>query len=410
MGLTPPSVNILYQVTPGTSGQVTVNVAFDGIVVNNPYGYWIYFPDAGIWAPPRVSNFVFAWSPSPVMTVRWSTKVDPSGNTQAAEPNQTASFVVSNTLPSYAGGGSTAITVEAGTVVLNGPVTIGGGQNDQVNVSTDAPPVTGPTITIPAGSDTVTVTLHPPANATAIGFAFVPMGTYTLGITVTDALTLVELESVNFPAAGPGVTGRSITIPLTPGMTEAGITVTATAEAALVVATNVGYTMWYLGTNSFQPVNFPTQPLYVANETTQPLYVNAPTALQIANTNPAPLYVEGVQGATGGSLDTYTSPPQAQDFINSSIAAGASITLVPAIVNQTVRPRKVQIVSNAAEQLVLRSAAGGGNIIWVGPTAAGTFDLDFEGCATLGPSNPLLLQNVGTGVVTVTGQFTADQY
>lgn len=87
-------------------GDVTVNTPFDGIVVTNPYNYYIYFPDAMQWVPPRWFNFVFQWAPSPLGTVRWDTTKDPYGNTQFQNPKQQATFICSNTLSDYTGGGA----------------------------------------------------------------------------------------------------------------------------------------------------------------------------------------------------------------------------------------------------------------------------------------------------------------
>ena len=85
---------------------MTVNTPFDGVVVTNPYNYYIYFPDAQQWVPPRWFNFVFQWAPSPLGTVRWDTTKDPYGNTQFQNENQPATFICSNTLSDYTGGGA----------------------------------------------------------------------------------------------------------------------------------------------------------------------------------------------------------------------------------------------------------------------------------------------------------------
>lgn len=164
-------------------------------------------------------------------------------------------------------GSGSLIEISGGVIDVSGSdVVISGGQGGNVNVSTDAPPVAGPTLEVAAGASSASYTLHPPSNATAIGFALVPIPTYTLQVAIQDALTLVELFNFIFPAAGAGVVGRSITLPLTPGMTESGIVVTATAGGTLAAAANFAFTLWYLGTNSMQPVNLPAQPLYVQGQ------------------------------------------------------------------------------------------------------------------------------------------------
>ena len=341
------------------------------------------------------------------------------------------------------------VQISGGSIdVTAADVTITAGQNG-VNVSTDAPPVAGTTITIPAGSDTVTDTLHPPANATAIGFAFQPIATYTLQVTVKDALTLVELENFSFPAANTSDIGRSFTIPLTPGMTESGIIVTATAGGTLAVATNVGYTLWYIGTNSIQPVNYPTQPLYVQGQGAEGIDATSPYT-QAANLDavvvgngaetlnekssnaiPIDMVVQGINASgngkvgisglvdqivqgnqgSGASVQTVRQAPQLNVVVNSTLAAGGSVTLIAAVSGQSIRLRHVQLQTTASEQIVLRSVASGGTLYWVGNPGTGgtTPDLDFEGFA-LAVDTALVLQNVGSGAVTVTGRVTADQY
>lgn len=74
--------------------------------MTNPYNYYIYFPDAMQWVPPRWFNFVFQWAPSPLGTIRWDTTQDPYGNVQFQNKNQPATFICSNTLSDYTGGGA----------------------------------------------------------------------------------------------------------------------------------------------------------------------------------------------------------------------------------------------------------------------------------------------------------------
>ena len=293
-------------------------------------------------------------------------------------------------------GSGNLFEISGGVVDVSGSdVTIQAGQNG-VNVSTDAPPVAGPDITIAAGQSSVTETLHPPANATAIGFAFEPLGSLTLNVQVQDALTLVYLEDFTFAAGGP--TGRSFTIPLTPGMTQSGIIVTATAGGTVVVSTTVGYTLWYIGTNSIQPVNYPTQPLYVQGSEAQG------SSLLVDQ------LVGGVQG-NGYSVQTVRQAPQFNVVVNTTLAADAAATLIAAVTGQSIRLRRVQLQTSAAEQIVLRSVASGGTLFWTGTPGAGvsTPDMDFEGWS-LGSDVALVLQNTGSAGTTVTGRITADQY
>ena len=320
-------------------------------------------------------------------------------------------------------GNGNLFEISGGVIDVTGSsVTIQAGQNG-VDVSTDAPPVVGPNITIAAGQSSVKETLHPPSNATAIGFAFEPIGSFTLNIQVQDALTLVYLEDFTFAAGGS--TGRSFTIPLTPGMTESGIIVTATADGTVVVDTTVGYSLWYIGTNSIQPVNYPTQPLYVQGPEAQSQDANNSVvfadqiiagyyAAQVQKGAAGPAYpdaaVMGYQGS-GGSVQTVKQAPQLDVVVNSTLAASGSTTLIAGVAGKSIRLRRVQLSTSAAEQIVLRSVSGGGTLFWVGPSGAqvNTPDMDFEGWS-LGADVPLVLQNVGSASVSVTGRITADQY
>ena len=329
---------------------------------------------------------------------------------------------VQNTPEVIVNSGTLDATITNASLNVTGPVSISAGQSG-VNVSTDAPPVVGPTITIPAGQSSVTETLHPPSNATAIGFAFEPLGSLTLNVQVQDALTLVYLEDFTFAAGGS--TGRSFTIPLTPGMTQSGIIVTATAGGTVVVDTTVGYTLWYIGTNSIQPVNYPTQPLYVQGPEAQAQDAN--NSVTFADQIIAGYYAAGVQQGlikpgypdvvamgyqgTGYSVQTVKQAPQLNVVVNTTLAADAADTLIAAVAGQSIRLRRVQLQTSATEQIVLRSVASGGTLFWTGTPGAGvsTPDMDFEGWS-LGADTALVLQNTGSGGTTVTGRITADQY
>ena len=118
-------------------GEVTVNTPFDGVVVTNPYNYYIYFPDAMQWIPPQWFNFVFQWAPSPLGTVRWDTTKDPFGNKQFQSPNQPATFICSNTLSDYTGGGSFSLQIPSNYLPFSGIAPAGGAP------LTIIPPVTG---------------------------------------------------------------------------------------------------------------------------------------------------------------------------------------------------------------------------------------------------------------------------
>ena len=276
-------------------------------------------------------------------------------------------------------GNGNLFEISGGVIDVSGSdVTIQAGQTG-INVSTDAPPVAGPNITIPAGQSSVTDTLHPPANATAIGFAFEPLATYDLQVTVQDALTLVYLENFTFPAAGPGVAGRSFTIPLTPGMTVSGIIVTATAETTLVVNTTVGYSLWYIGTNSIQPVNYPTQPLYV----------------------------EGAQGS-GASIQTVKQAPQ---HVTPISVQGATSTVITGIAGLAIRLRRLTFQSyntpSAANYGNWQSTSGV-NLWNFNLIQGGQFSHDFEGLAL--PAGDGLECVQSGGALNLNGVVTWDEY
>ena len=346
---------------------------------------------------------------------------------------------------------SGAVTISSGTVdITSGSITVAGGQGGNVNVSTDAPPITGPTLQIAANTSSATITLHPPANATAIGFALVPIGTYTLQVTIQDALTLVELATVSFPAAGPGVVGRSITLPLTPGMTESGITVTAQAGGTLVVATNFAYTLWYLGTNSFQPVNLPTEPLFIQGQGAQGTAAastypaqgldaqvmglgaaslnsgsqNAvPVDMLVQGLNAAGLVgvglhattvdqvVRGQQGSTLVSVQTRPEAPQYTLTLGQDFASNEVITLAAGTAGQSWRLRRLRFTPSVAAELDVQSSATAGSGV-VGKffsPADVPVDFDFEGYA-LPPGDSIYLAIYINGSTSFVLTLTADQY
>ena len=321
-------------------------------------------------------------------------------------------------------GNGNLFEISGGVVDVSGSdVTIQAGQNG-VNVSTDAPPVAGPDITIAAGQSSVTETLHPPANATAIGFAFEPLGSLTLTVQVQDALTLVYLEDFTFAAGGS--TGRSFTIPLTPGMTESGIIVTAIANGTVVVDTTVGYSLWYIGTNSIQPVNLPTQPLYVQGPEAQAQDANNSVvfadqiiagyyAAQRQKGFAGALYpdvtVEGVQGS-GASVQTVRQAPQnAGGLTPFVVSAGGSYEIIVGVAGQSIRLRRVQLSSSVATQINLREDSGTGAILWscYQGFAGLSPDIDFEGWA-LPAGAGLYISNNGASATAISGRITYDQY
>ena len=306
------------------------------------------------------------------------------------------------------------IEISGGTIDVTGSkITIAGGQGGNVNVSTDAPPVTGPILSIPAGSSSVTDTLHPPANATAIGISLVPIPTYTLQVTIQDALTLVEIADVLFPAAGAGVLGRSLTIPLTPGMTTSGIIVTAQAGGTLVVDTNFAYTLWYLGTNSFQPVNFPTQPTYVQGPNADdwqsgvggfpPIYSD-----QVVLGGLAIGQVPSSQ-PRADVLNSPVAPAYAKGF-SASVAAGAGVVVVSGVSGKSIRLRRIYFstyVTPSGGNAGVWTGGGGSPDYWnFNLFTAGPWGADFEGFALPVGSN--LELHCASGTLDLNGAITYD--
>ncbi len=352
--------------------------------------------------------------------------------------------------PAVSISGTPTVTITSGSVDIgSGNITIVGGQGG-INVSTDAPPVAGPTVTIPAAADSVTLTLHPPANATAIGFAFVPIATYTLQVTVQDALTLVTLEDFTFPAAGPGVPGRSLTLPLTPGMTESGIIVTATAGAALAVATDVGYSLWYIGTNSFQPVNLPTQPLFVqgqgaegvAQSATYPAGsldsvnmglgaaalnskaqagtsldavvqgINAAGGTKLPLTGAADQFVQGIQGSGGASVQTAREAPQKIYSLGQAVTANTVVQAINGVAGQSIRLRRLSLAAsiNGSEVDLQTSPTPGSAVFAKFEPTNGPLVFDFEGYVMPAGDNLYLVLYWPASTVIVLVTLTYDQF
>lgn len=93
-------------------GQVTCDFNPQGIVVTNPYGFYIYFPDAETWAPEFYGNFIVPYAPSPGAIIRFDSSQDPFGNPQVAGPQigGPASCIITTDLSQYQGGGALGAT------------------------------------------------------------------------------------------------------------------------------------------------------------------------------------------------------------------------------------------------------------------------------------------------------------
>lgn len=98
--------NFQFNITPGAMGSETMDFTPNGVVVTNPYNYYIYFPGANQWVAPRSYNFVFAYAPVPA-GIKWDTTKDPLGNAQLPNTNLVASAIATTDVSAY-NGGSTA--------------------------------------------------------------------------------------------------------------------------------------------------------------------------------------------------------------------------------------------------------------------------------------------------------------
>lgn len=101
-----------FQVQVNQIGQVTCDFNPQGIVVTNPYGFYIYFPDAETWAPEFYGNFIVPYAPSPGAIIRFNSSKDPFGNPQVAGPQigGPASCIITTDLSQYTGGGALGVT------------------------------------------------------------------------------------------------------------------------------------------------------------------------------------------------------------------------------------------------------------------------------------------------------------
>ena len=281
-------------------------------------------------------------------------------------------------------GNGNLFEISGGVVDVTGSsVTIQAGQNG-VNVSTDAPPVAGPTIDMPSGETTYTQTITPPSNATAVGFSCLPLsGGNQLGVEVVDPLTGEILHNQQ-QASGSSV-GFSFTLPMTPTALSAGLRVSVTVTTALGTTTPVVYTTWYLGTNSLQPVNYPTQPLYVQGQgaegiaATDPYTgsltldmvivgngaealnekseaaipidvvvqgINASGNTKVGISGSVDQIVQGIQGS-GTSVQTVRQPPQHTLTIGYTSTAGGIETLLSGTIGKSIRIRQVHLSTTA---------------------------------------------------------------
>lgn len=337
--------------------------------------------------------------------------------------------------------------VSGGTIVVeSADVTIEAGQNG-VNVSTDAPPVAGPTISMPEGNTSYTDVITPPANATAVGFSVMPVTSSNLvEIQVVDDLTLQTLHTQKQESGE--LIGFSFTLPLTPSSIANGLEVIITIDSALSVEQAFVYTTWYLGTNSIQPVNYPSQPLYVQgqgaeviaatdsypasvnvdqmilgngaeslNEKSQDAIpidvvvqgINASGVGMVGSSGSVDQIVKGNQGSGSASIETSETPPQNSVGFSYSASAGGKEEIISGVSAQSIRIRTIFIVADYAGTMSAELQSPENTAI--AATGLGSsqsaWSQDFQGYVL--PAGDGLYLYTGDAAI-VSGTITYDQY
>jgi hypothetical protein len=116
-----------FNITPGSKGSETMDFTPSGVVVTNPYNYYIYFPGANQWVAPRAYNFIFGYAPVPA-NITWDTTKDPLGNAQVENPALIANGIATNDVSQYSGGSTAPVpptSVFTGTFALSSGITKG---------------------------------------------------------------------------------------------------------------------------------------------------------------------------------------------------------------------------------------------------------------------------------------------
>ncbi len=277
---------------------------------------------------------------------------------------------------------------------VTGPVSISAGQTG-VNVQTETPPKAMGSITVASGASSGSLMFTPDPGATALRVLL-----YTTSFWSNETVQALGATS-----------GYDYFQGLLTNMSNLG---------ASMFATNIN--------GNFESITVKVTLLNPAsgNYTLGQVFeCFGESVIDVVTSSLQPVGV-GVGGGASGTplvawpLDSTTNIPQvvpmplAPDFdvvVNTTLAANASATLISGVSGQSIRLRRVQLQTTAAEQITLRSAASGGTIFWVGNPGAGgsTPDMDFQGFS-LGSAVDLVLQNTGSAGTTITGRITADQY
>ncbi len=121
------AANFQFNILPGDKGSETMDFIPNGVVVTNPYNYYIYFPGANQWVAPRSYNFVFAYAPVPP-GITWDTTKDPLGNVQLPNAALIANAIATTDVSAYNGGSTApppATSIYTGTDTQTTGITVG---------------------------------------------------------------------------------------------------------------------------------------------------------------------------------------------------------------------------------------------------------------------------------------------
>ena len=328
--------------------------------------------------------------------------------------------------------GSVSADITNSQLDITGPVSISAGQNG-VNVSTDSPPVLWKTLVSTLNATSIAGGSNTPTNALAFEISVDGPNLNTVASGLQYTLSVTNSYTGEVVAQSPQLPtdqGTTLYVIATPEMVTNGLEwlLQLVGGHFSLGGEQVGSVGYYLSPNVIFPSNTVDQPLYDRGPIAQGLagagsalvdvdqVVSGQWAAQVAgggSTYPAwpDVAVMGTAGASKQALKTSPEAPQLNIVVNTTLASGGSVTLIPSIAGESIRLRRMQLQTSTNNQIVLRSVAGGGELFWVGTPGAGgsTPDLDFEGWA-LPPNIPLVLQNVGGSGVSITGRITADQY
>ena len=270
--------------------------------------------------------------------------------------------------------GSVSIDTSGGAVPISGTVsisditagsiTIVGGQGG-VNVSTDSPPVAGPSLSCVSGQSSATDTQIAPANATALSLSIpVPNAvpdTDVYSVVVSDVLTGEVLAQADNQTGGLG-TLIWCSLPLSASVEGYTTTVSVQGGGKFSSSEVIAKRAYYLGTTVIQTLNNPQQGLSIQG-----------TSLG-GGALPIPVLIQGDQGA------------------------GAAVAVVPE--SQSVGILGVGAQANTVYEILAPLGSGAGNLhlheVTISSGASGTVEYDL-----------LTSSTAGSGVI---GKFLLNQY